>query len=120
MDNHWVGNDRGVDIIRGSVNEVTTGEGVSRGHLGTRKNPPDDIKVLEEEGPTGLSLRQFARVFYIREILVVGDDGDRMGGSLDILFPFFQCKDYGKEFMIIDVVVPFGRNKCLGEVGAGV
>ena len=57
MDNHQVGNDRCVDIIRGSVNEVTMGEGVSRGHLGTRENLPDDIKVLEEEGPAGLPLR---------------------------------------------------------------
>ena len=49
---------------------------------------------------------------------MVGDDGDRMGGSLDVLFPFFQCEDYSKEFSIIDVVVSFGRNKCLGEIGA--
>ena len=57
---------------------------------------------------------------YIGEVLVVGDDGDRVGASLDILFTFFQCKDHGKEFSIIDVVVLFSRNKCLGEIGAGV
>ena len=51
---------------------------------------------------------------------MVGDDGDRMGGSLDILFPFFQCKDHSEEFTIIDVVVSFGRNKCLGEKGTRV
>ena len=57
MNNHWVGNDRGINIIEGSVNEVTTGEGVSGGHLGTRENLPDDIKILEKEGPTGLLSR---------------------------------------------------------------
>ena len=51
---------------------------------------------------------------------MVSDDGDRMRGSLDILFPFFQCKDHGKEFSIIDVIVLFGRNKRLGEIGARV
>ena len=49
---------------------------------------------------------------------MVGDDGDRMGGSLDILLPFFQCEDYGKEFSIIDVVVSLSRDKCLGEIRA--
>ena len=47
---------------------------------------------------------------------MVGDDGDRMGGSLDVLLPFLQHKDHGKEFAIIDVVVPLSRDKCLGEV----
>ena len=57
LDDYWVGNDRGVDIIRGSVNGVLTREGISRGHLRTRENLPDNIKVLEKEGPTGLSPR---------------------------------------------------------------
>ena len=55
-----------------------------------------------------LASRQFAGVFDVGEVFVVGDDGDRMGSSLDILFPFFQCEDYGEEFTIIDVVVSLG------------
>ena len=57
LDDHRVGNDRGIDIIRGSVNGVSTREGIGGGHLGTRENLPDDIKVLEKEGPTGLLSR---------------------------------------------------------------
>ena len=57
MDNYRVGNDRSIDIVKGSVNEVATGEGVGGGHPGTREDFPDDIKVLEEEGPAGLSSR---------------------------------------------------------------
>ena len=51
---------------------------------------------------------------------MVGDDSDRMRSSLDVLFPFVQCEDDGKEFPIVDVVVPFSRNKRLREVGAGM
>ena len=57
LDDYWVGNDRGVDIIKGSVNGISMRESVGGGHLGTRENLPDDIKVLEKEGPTGLSPR---------------------------------------------------------------
>ena len=48
---------------------------------------------------------------------MIGDDSDRMQSSLDVLFPLFECKDHGKEFPIIDVVVPFSRNKHFGEIG---
>ena len=51
---------------------------------------------------------------------MVGDDSDRMRGSLDVLFPFVQCEDDSKEFSIVDVIVPFSRNKRLREVGAGM
>ena len=51
---------------------------------------------------------------------MIGDDSDRMRSSLDVLFPFVQCEDDGKEFPIIDVVVLFRRNKSLGEIGAGM
>ena len=47
---------------------------------------------------------------------MVGDDDNRMGGSLDILLPFLQCKDYSEEFTIIDVIVPLSRDKRLREV----
>ena len=57
LDDYWVGNDGGVDIIGGGVDGVSTGEGISGGHFGTRKNLPEDIKVLKEEGPAGLSSR---------------------------------------------------------------
>ena len=57
LDDHQLGDDGGVDIIGGGVNGVSMGEGVGRGHLGTGKNLPDDIEVLKEKGPAGLSSR---------------------------------------------------------------
>ena len=41
------------------------------------------------------------RVLYVGEVFMVGDDGDRMGGSLDVLLPFLQRKDHSEEFAII-------------------
>ena len=57
LDDYRVGNDGDVNIIKGGVNGISTGEGIGGGHLGTRKNLPDDIEVLKEEGPAGLSSR---------------------------------------------------------------
>ena len=57
VDDYQFRNNRSVDVIRRGVNEVVTGEGVGGGRPGTRKNLPDDVKVLEEEGPASLSLR---------------------------------------------------------------
>ena len=51
---------------------------------------------------------------------MVGDDGDRVRRSLDILSPFCEGKDNSKEFAVIDVVIPFGREECTRKVGAGV
>ena len=78
VDNHWFGNNRAVDIIRRGINEVVMRLGVSGGHLGTREDSPNYIKVLEEEGPVSLASRQFAGVFDIGEVFVVGDDGNRV------------------------------------------
>ena len=118
IDDNRFRNNGGINIIQGSVNEIAMREGISGGHFGTREDFPDNIKVLEEEGPASLVSRQLARVLYIRKVFVVSDDGDRMGDSLDILLPFLQCEDHGKEFSIIDVIVSFSRDKCLGEICA--
>ena len=78
IDNHWLRNNRGVNIIQGSVYGITMRQGVGGGHLGTRKDFPKYIKVLEEEGPVSLALRQFVGVFDIGEVCVVGDDNNRV------------------------------------------
>ena len=93
IDDDWFGNDRGVYIIQGGIDEVTAREGIGWGHLGTWEDLPNDIEVLEKQGPTSLASRQFVGVFDIGEVFMIGDDGDQMGGSLDVLFPFLQCED---------------------------
>ena len=76
IDNNWFGDNGGVNIIQGSINGIVVRQSVSRGHLGTREDLPDDVKALEEEGPASLASRQFTRVFDVEEVFVVSDDGD--------------------------------------------
>ena len=51
---------------------------------------------------------------------MVGEDGDRMWGALQVLFPLAQSKDDGEKLAIIDVIVAFCCREGLGEVRAGV
>ena len=38
---------------------------------------------------------------------MIGDDGDWMGGPLEVVLPFREGKNDCKKFSIIDVIVPF-------------
>ena len=49
---------------------------------------------------------------------MVGDDGNRMRCTLNVLLPLSESKDDCKEFAVIDVVVPFSREESMREVGA--
>ena len=51
---------------------------------------------------------------------MVGEDGDRVRSSLQVLFLFHKSKDNGEELSIIDVVVALGRGEGLGKVSTGV
>ena len=44
---------------------------------------------------------------------MVGDDSDGVSHALDILFPFLKCEDNGKEFTVIYIIIPLGRDKRL-------
>jgi hypothetical protein len=49
---------------------------------------------------------------------MISDDGNRISGSLKILLPFRKSEDNSQKFSVIDVVVSFGGDECLGKVGA--
>ena len=57
VDNHRFGDDRSVDIVGRGVNEAVVREGFGWGHPGTGEDFPDDVKILEEEGPASLLSR---------------------------------------------------------------
>ena len=40
-----------------------------------------------------LLTREFAGIFNIGQVLMVGDDGDRVGHSLNVLMPFGEGKN---------------------------
>ena len=46
IDNRWFWNDGGVGIVRGGVDLVVMREGIGRSKFGSRKNFPNNIKVL--------------------------------------------------------------------------
>ena len=117
VDDGRFGNDSSVVIIRGSVNLVIVGESVSRGEFSTGEDLPNDVEVLQEERPSGLPARMFTGVLKVGQVLVIGDDGNRMRCTLNVLSPFSERKDDCKEFAVIDVVVLFGRAESMREVG---
>ena len=90
MDDDWFQAYGHLLIVLGSVQMVSSGKCVCWGHFGSWGNLPLQIKVLDEEEPSGLLSGQLLRIFDIEEIFVVSDDGDKMCGSLEILAPFFQ------------------------------
>jgi len=42
---------------------------------------------------------------------VVREDFDVVGGSFEVMTPFFESLNDGKKFSIIDVIVSFGFNE---------
>ena len=51
---------------------------------------------------------------------MIGDDGNGMRCTLNVLSPFSKGKDDRKEFPVVDVVVSFSREESTREVGARV
>ena len=84
----------------------------------SRGNLPDNVEILEEEGPVRLATREFVRVLEVGQVFMVSEDGNRMWGVLQVLFPFIQSEDDGKKLLIIDIIVLFHCREGLGEVCA--
>ena len=56
----------------------------------------------------------------VHQVLVICEDLDGKGGSVEIVSPGFQSMDDREELLVIDVVVPFCRDEQLREIEAGV
>ena len=67
-----------------------------------------------------MSAGKFTGVFKVGQVLVIGDDGNRMRCTLNVLTPFSESKNDCKEFAVIDVVVSFSWEESTREVGARV
>ena len=65
IDDHGFREDGSVGIILSSIYVVLARESISRSHLCSWSNPPDNVKVLKEERPMSLLMRQFMRVFQV-------------------------------------------------------
>jgi hypothetical protein len=82
------GNNGSIDIIQGRVNIISPGKSICWSHFCTGENLPYDVEVLEKQSPSGLSTREFTRFLDVRQILMIGNDGYWVSGSLKVLFPF--------------------------------
>ena len=51
---------------------------------------------------------------------MVHEDLDQEGRPVEVIPPWLQGMDDYKEFMVIDIIVVFGRDEWLGEVGVWV
>ena len=82
--------------------------------------PHIEIEIGKVEKPASLAAIQRLRLSGVCEIFVVSEDLDREGGAMEIVAPCFQGANDGKEFAVVDVVIPFRRGERLREVGARV
>ena len=78
IDNHGAREDGSVHITHCSVQVVLLREGISRSHLCSWGDLPDDVKILEEEGSSSLATREFVRIFEIGQVFMISENGDRM------------------------------------------
>ena len=79
-----------------------------------------EVEVLKEHHPLGLVTRQSLGLAEVSKVFVIHEQGDGMGGSLQVMSPVFKSMDDGEQFPIIDVIVSFSRRESLRQVSAGV
>ena len=71
-------------------------KGVSRSHSCTRDMSESEVKVLQKHHPMCLPARQFLGLTEVSQILVIGEKGDRVFGSLKVVSPVVEGMDDSK------------------------
>ena len=118
IDDHRIRDDGGICVVSSGIQVILLRESICGPHLHTKGYPPDNVEILEEEGPVCLAMREFARVLEVGQVFMVSEDRDSMWGALQVLFPFAQSKDNSEKLSIIDTIVSFRCREGLGEVSA--
>ena len=75
-----------------------------------------EVKILEEHHPVGLTMGQFLWLMKVRQIFMIGEKGDGIGGSLEVVVPMVKGMDNSEQLSIINIVVAFGRGEGLREI----
>ena len=120
IDNDRVRENGDVGIVEGGVLGIFARESVCRAHTRTQDDHPFNVKVLEKESPMSLTTGEFTRVFYMRKIFVVGNNGNGKRGALKIMFPLRKSKNNCKEFMVVNIIVAFGEGERFREVSTRI
>ena len=79
-----------------------------------------EVEVSKIEQSSGLAMVEVLGLTEVHQVLVVGEDLDGEGRAMEIMSPRLQGMDDDKQLLIIDVVVSFGGDERLQEVGARV
>ena len=116
IDDDRVRNNGGVSIVEGGVLDIFVRESICGAHMRTWRDHPFNVKVLEKESPTSLTVGEFTRVLYIRKIFVVSNDGNGERGALKIVFSLRESKNDCKEFVVVNIIVVFSEGECFREV----
>ena len=96
------------------------GEGVRSGEK-TAWNVGDfEVKIGKVEQPSCLSTVKVLCLMEVCQVLVICEDLDGEGGSVEIMSLGLQGMDDCKKLLVIDVVVSFCWDERLREIGAGV
>ena len=65
IDDHGIQEDGSVCVIGSGIQVILSREGISGSHLRPRGNLPDNVKILEKEGPASLVTRELARILEV-------------------------------------------------------
>jgi hypothetical protein len=82
-----------LQVVIGYVDVVAAGEGIGGTHLDARSVVEVQVVVLQKQVTACLAMRQLVRLAEICEVLVVCQDCDNVGGSQEVVLPFFQGMD---------------------------
>ena len=82
IDDHRIWEDGGVGIVGSGIQVILLRKGISGSHLCAWGDLPDDVKILEKERPVSLAMREFVWILEVGQVLMVGEDRDRMWGAL--------------------------------------
>ena len=96
--------------------------GKMRQHIGRTHGCAGDmdeveVEILKEHHPLGLMAGQLLWLVKVRQILMVGEEGDGVVGSLEVVAPVVEGVNSSKQLPIIDIVVMFSRGEGLGKIG---
>ena len=65
IDDHRIWEDGGVYVVGSGIQVIFSRKGISRSHLCSWGNLPDNVKILEKEGPVSLAMREFAWILKV-------------------------------------------------------
>ena len=76
-----------------------------------------EVEILKEHHPSGLMAGQLLWLAKVCQILMVGEEGDRVVGSLEVVVPVVESVNYSEQLPSVDIIVSFSRGEGLGKIG---